>query len=702
MNMNIRGKALLFICAAGVSTSLLLGSLFFLGMAESEKLLDRHVEELAGHVTQEAEKFAEEEMLARMEAVALQKAYYVEIFLQEMQGDVEILAESMTKIAQEKNALSPARVYDPRQEEIHSGQLYFLAGAAGGSPSPKVWQSANIGEVMHRLARSYEVDALQLYVGTREGWCLRMNYMADSKADIGLPEKAVTPAYDARERFWYQCGKAAVAKEKPMYIPLYEDLGGKSQIACVMPYEDDAGFAGVVGISIPPVALQRELQKEGVADENICFIINAQGQIVLSTAKEGTFAPNRPSFDLRKTDNQELAQATADMLAGNNDSRRVQVDGNECYLVYARIGDMGWSYGELVRIEEVRLTAQHTGSMTQKELQELQGMALPLLEKIRFYLYCATGLMLLVLFLVSWRWAKNFTQPFVELSEGVRRVASGHFGEKIHISTGDEIEKLADSFNDMTEELKVYMQELSQAQSKKAQATAGLDVARGIQKGLLPRAFPKSEKFSLGARMEPAKEVGGDFYDFYYLDEHRLALIMAVVEGNVNGMGKGIPAALFMAVAKNILRNCLYTNQEKNPAPALKRAMERLAEENVENLAVKVFMGILDISTGELSYANTAPNPPLLCHGEVIEELSAGEVMGQGKMVLAGGDVLFLHTCDGLQDIADDSWFNKAFKPIAGEPVETIALTMEKAMKSYQQQSGQERDIALLVLRWNS
>ena len=710
MKMNIHGKALLFICAAGVSTSLLLGSMFFLGLKEAENLLDRQVVTLAGNITQEAENFAEDEVRKRMESVILQKAYYVEIFMQELEGDVAILAKSMTNLTQENSAASTYRIYDPRQENVRSGQLYFLAGASGGSPSPKALQSANIGDVMHRLAKSYEAAPMLFYIGSKDGWSLRMDFMSNPDELIVLPAEALTPAYDTRDRYWYKLGKEAVGKDVAEIIPIYASLGGETLLACVMPYEDADGFAGVVGISIAPVVLQQEIKKEVLTEDNISFLINPQGQIVLSSAKEGTFAPNRPDFDLRKTDNQALSQAAEDMIAGNNNSKRVQVDGEDCYLVYAHVGDKGWSYGELVKLEEVRSDAQFIGLSTKKELQELQGIAAPLLEKIRIYLFCAMGILLVVLFWVSWRWAKNFTRPFTELAEGMRRVAGGHFDEKIHISTGDEIEKLADSFNAMTDDLNVYMQELSQAQAKKAQAAAGLDVAIGIQKGLLPKAFPKSEKFSLFARMEPAKEVGGDFYDFYYLGKNRLVLTMASVDSSSHDMGKGIPAALFMAVAKNILRNCLNTSRGKNPAAALQQAMERLAEENVEKLSVNVFVGILDTGTGELSYANTSPTPALLCHGDDIEELAKREDVGelkQGSAVLAQGNVLFLYTdnvwshsgADGSH--LDLTWFQKTMAPIAAESAENITLTMEAAMKSYRQKSGQEGDIALMVLRWN-
>ena len=165
-----------------------------------------------------------------------------------------------------------------------------------------------------------------------------------------------------------------------------------------------------------------------------------------------------------------------------------------------------------------------------------------------------------------------------------------------------------------------------------------------------------------------------------------------------------------MAVAKNILRNCLNTSRGKNPAAALQQAMERLAEENVEKLSVNVFVGILDTGTGELSYANTSPTPALLCHGEDIEELAKREDVGelkQGRAVLAQGNVLFLYTdnvwshseTDGSH--LDLAWFQKTMAPIAAESAENITLTMEAAMKSYRQKSGQEGDIALMVLRWN-
>ncbi len=441
-------KALLFIGTAGLCTSLLLGGLFLWGMTASEKLLDSKTEELSGAVTLEAERFAGEELQKRLEAVVRQKAAYIDLFMIEMQGDVRLLAHQVTKLMKEGQAVSPGLVHDPRQEVVRSGQLYFLAGAAGGSPTPSALRAAQAGEFIERLAESHKVKPLLFYIGSKEGWSLRMDFLAASEDLINLPTEVVTPAYDARDRNWYKAGQEALGQDKPVYLPLYVSLGGEVLINCAMPYEDEEGFAGVVGLSLPPAALYQEIEGEVLSGDKIAFALNSQGQVVFSSTREGVLASNRPEFDLRSAEDEGISAAAEAMLTRQSGSRRVQV---------------------------------------QEDLQELQGAAAPLFPRMKLLLFCSFGVLLLVLAYVSWRWASRFTEPLLALSEGVGRVAGGHFEEKLTLSTGDETEELADSFNLMTDDLQAYMDSLAAAQAEKAKVEAGLDVAASI---LQPFSWP--------------------------------------------------------------------------------------------------------------------------------------------------------------------------------------------------------------------
>ena len=686
MGLKIRGKALLFIGTAGVCTSLLLGGLFLWGMTASEKLLDSKTVELSEAVTLEAERFAEGEVQKRMEAMVRQKAAYIDLFLQELQGDVRLLSHQVTRIMREGGNSASMQVHDPRYETVGSGQLYFLAGAAGGSPGPSVLRAAAAGEFMVRLAESYRVTPLLFYLGSREGWSLRMDFLASGEKRISLPPETMTPAYDARSRNWYRAGQETLGDDKAVFLPLYLSMGGATLITCAMAYEDEQGFAGVVGLSMPSAALYQEVEGEVLSGDKIAFALNPQGQVAFSSARAGVLSSNRPDQDLRKCEEEALASAAAEMLSGKSGSCRVKVEGEDYYLVYAPIGETGWSLGELVHSEDVLSDAHALGQQVQGELQELQGAAAPLFPRLRWLLLGSLALLLPVLAYVSWRWAVRFTEPLRALSAGVGRVAGGHFEEKLRVSTGDETEELADSFNLMTDDLQEYMQNLAAAQAEKAKVEAGLDVAASIQQGLLPREIPQSEKFSLHARMEPAREVGGDFYDFYWLDESHLALTVA---GAAREKGRGIPAALFMAMARLVLRNCLLTESEADLAAACRRARQRIGEESREGLSLTAFVGVLDTCTGELVYVNTA-SPALLIRGESFLSLPGspdGEICRQ-SVRLSEGDLLCIYTgCVTAEELQEK---------LPADSPSGLAAILTDQLKT----AGQERDITVLALQW--
>ena len=690
MKLKIRGKALLFIGMAGLCTSLLLGLLFLWGMSAAERLLDSRTEERSEAVTLEAERFAGEEMQKHLEAVVSQKAACIELFMIEMRGEVRLLAQQVTTIMREGGGAAAMQVHDPRYETVGSGQLYFLAGAAGGSPGPSALRAAAAGEVMVRLAESHQVAPLLFSIGSREGWSIRMDFLPPGQQVVSLPLMTMTPDYDARDRNWYRAGQEVMGQDQAVFLPLYTSLGGGTLITCAMPYEDEQGFAGVVGLSLPPAALYQEMEGEVLSGDKIDFALNTQGQVVFSSAPEGVFSPDRPEVDLRNTEEESLAAAAREMLSGKSGSRRVQVGGEDYYLVYAPIGETGWSLGELVNSEEVLSDARSLGLQVRENLQELQGAAAPLFPRMRLLLLCSFGLLLLVLAYVSWRWASRFTAPLQALSAGVGRVAGGHFEEKLSLSTGDETEELAESFNTMTADLQAYMDSLAAAQAEKAKVEAGLDVAASIQQGLLPREIPQSEKFSLHARMEPAKEVSGDFYDFYFLDERHLVLTVAGVANETGEKGRGIPAALFMAMARLVLRNCLLSERKSDLATVCRRARRRIGEESREGLSLTAFVGVLDTRNGELSYVNTA-SPALLMHRDSLVSLpgSAGGEIRQQRVRLSPGDLLCIYTgsiaIEGLQEKI----------PAATSPTNLSAI-----MTALLKETGQEGDITVLALQW--
>lgn len=246
------------------------------------------------------------------------------------------------------------------------------------------------------------------------------------------------------------------------------------------------------------------------------------------------------------------------------------------------------------------------------------------------------------LYLVT-RETANFASHKGELSGALKRVKGR-----------SEIAILARAVEQMSVDMNRYISDLTQTTAEKERLSAELDVATQIQANMLPRIFPPyadHPEIELFASMEPAKEVGGDFYDFFMTDSDHFA----VVVGDVSG--KGVPAALFMVVAKTLLKNVGL--QEKSPARIFEKVNDQLCEGNDAGLFVTCWMGILTISTGELVFANAGHTAPVIFHGGKVEYLTV-----KPNLMLAGmpgmryadhctrlmpGDRIFVYT-DGVTE----------------------------------------------------
>ena len=220
------------------------------------------------------------------------------------------------------------------------------------------------------------------------------------------------------------------------------------------------------------------------------------------------------------------------------------------------------------------------------------------------------------------------------------------------IHSKDELEDLSNSLYELEQNVVETQDQLGEISEEKGRMAAQLNIAKGIQEGVLPKDFPDHKDFDIYAIMAPAKEVGGDLYDFFMLDDTHLFLVI----GDVSD--KGIPAALFMMTAKTLLRT--HAQRDLDPATVLASVNDLLCDINPKEMFVTVWVGILDLKTGILTAANAGHEYPMLRSGnepfEIFKEphgMPLG-VMPGGKyknyeIVMAPGDGLFLYS-DGATD----------------------------------------------------
>ena len=259
--------------------------------------------------------------------------------------------------------------------------------------------------------------------------------------------------------------------------------------------------------------------------------------------------------------------------------------------------------------------------------------------------------------------AKVLIKPINLLSDAARSFVQDRRNErnvssaisKLNIRTGDEVETLCDSVKQMERDINTYITDLTAVTAEKERIGAELNVATQIQADMLPRifpAFPDRTEFDLYASMVPAKEVGGDFYDFFLVDDDHIALVMADVSG------KGVPAALFMVIAKTLIKNRAQLGE--SPAEILKNVNEQLCEGNEAELFVTVWLAVIEISTGRGLAANAGHEHPVIRRADGKYELVTyrhspavatmnGIRFREHPFELYPGDRLFVYT-DGVPE----------------------------------------------------
>ena len=240
-----------------------------------------------------------------------------------------------------------------------------------------------------------------------------------------------------------------------------------------------------------------------------------------------------------------------------------------------------------------------------------------------------------------------------------------------------------------------------------------LNVGREIQMSMIPRvfpAFPDHDEFTIFASLEPAREVAGDFYDFYFVDEDRICFCI----GDVSG--KGVPSALFMAMTKTLIKS--RAADDRSPASILTHINDELSANSKSSMFVTLFVGIMNIRTGELVYTNAGHNPPYLkrrdgdlvrmdrLHGPFVGAM-AGMIYEEDEATMAPGDLLFLYT-DGVteaRDVGERMFSEDRLKYLllsaeGGDAEAIVGLTVA-AVKAFEGETEQADDITVLALAFH-
>ena len=311
---------------------------------------------------------------------------------------------------------------------------------------------------------------------------------------------------------------------------------------------------------------------------------------------------------------------------------------------------------------------------------------------------------------------KHIIRPVAKLTQSVRTMQESVKNRQpvvTDVRTGDEIEELAVSFEHMNSDLIGYIDENTRITAEKERIDTELSLATDIQAGMLPDkfpAFPDRKDFDIYASMKPAKEVGGDFYDFFMIGENKLGLVMADVSG------KGVPAALFMMQSKIILKN--YALMDLSPKAVLEEVNRQICESNPQGMFVTIWLGVLDLKTGVLTAANAGHEKPAIKQADGSFELfrdKHGIMVGymdgvpfkEYELKLSKGAKLFLYT-DGVAEATDvnEQLFGTdrmidALRTAEDKTPKEILEAVDEAVNKFVGSAPQFDDLTMLCLEYN-
>ncbi|MEL7589631.1 MAG: SpoIIE family protein phosphatase [Prolixibacteraceae bacterium] len=444
------------------------------------------------------------------------------------------------------------------------------------------------------------------------------------------------PEYDYFYMDWYQI---PMVTQKTCWTDPYFDTGGGNALITTYstPFfrtiNNERKPAGVITVDLPLDWFTEIVSSVRVLETGYASVLSPSGTFITHPNKD--LIMNQSIFSYaEELGNAELREIGRQIQKTESGLVPSTLKGVERRLYYKRLPSSGWTMAIIFPVSEM--------------YQPLRSISIVLIILV------VTGLLLLSL-IVS-RIIKKQIAPLKFFADSARIIAGGNFTSKLpEITSEDELKDLHDSFEYVQHKLSDYIENLKQTTSAKEKIESELRIAREIQMGMIPKIFPpfpNLREIDLYATLQPAKEVGGDLYDFFMIGEEHLCFAI----GDVSG--KGVPASLFMAVTRTLLRS--VAPDQKSPAAIVNSLNRSLSTNNDSNMFVTFFLGIVELKTGKMTYANAGHNPPVLIgpSGEaeffefaknipvgVFEEFNYEE----RERHLQKGDKIFLYT-DGVTE----------------------------------------------------
>ena len=515
--------------------------------------------------------------------------------------------------------------------------------------------------------------------------------------------------YDARKTDWFK--KAIDGKGEVVWLdPAKSPASNRLLLTCAKAILVDGKIVAVLMIDVLPTTISNEFV---ITRGTNCyaFIVSPAGNIV---SREDP-ATRRMVWNISDKEKAEFRKAFTKIVPGSQGSFHTKFRGDRLDVAYCAMTPGKFVIGVAAPRKEAEEKASKAMYRIESEKDQYVISASEYIDnKIMFYL----GIGILVslgMLMVAAGVAVRIGKPISQLEDGVKQLGKRKLNERIELKSYDEFQDLGDTFNAMAAELGNQIKRLRENIAHQERARHELAVASEIQKAMLPDAsltFPDHDEFDIYAEMHPAREVGGDFYDFFMVDEKHLFFAV----GDISG--KGLSAALFMMRALTLLRH--EAEDGLPPDEIFTNVGNELYQNNDSCMFFTASCGILDISNGEVILCNAGHPLPYLRHEHSFKtvEMNTGIIVGPmplGKeqfefkrLVLTKGDTLFLYT-DGIIEAFNNKnvefqskRLQASLQRLAGANPREVLDGVAKDVKEFIDGAPQSDDITMLTVKYYS
>jgi phosphoserine phosphatase RsbU/P len=701
--MSVRQKILVIFLSLSLISLLITGIVAFTtinGIGDFAKNSSRELGETA---TKGSMNNLEIQAMLHMLQIAMDQAEITNVIFEDVNSEMEILAAQAVSL-QDNPPLTPnissfSRSAPP--PDARDGTFAFLAPNTTTTQESEEFRTLAGMDDLLKAVLIADTDMVSIYIATDSGIMRRYPY-----------ENGTLPDYDPRKRPWFNDAKKT---SKVVWGDPYDDKIPNRKVVTSSRAVQTKFGTWVIASDITTQQINENIIHLSPYVPNSAFLITSTG-LVISGDGPCLSGTNRtcnevigsiinwsdPYLNQEKIGNYMVADKGGAV-------RSMEVDNQVIYISYAPVRSMNWGFALFRPASEIMAPAEKTGDAIKtativagKEIDTRTAWILHVFA----VLFC---ILLFIVILLSFLHARIITRPVEALRQGTVAIGKGDLDYRLTIDTGDEFEVLAHSFNTMASDLKQNIEDLRRTTADKERYIKEMEVAKEIQDNFLPEFTPKIPGIDLAATSIPAMEIGGDLYDFIPVAGDRWGLAIADVSG------KGVSAALFMALCSTLIR--VSGGTEADPSVVLEHANQLIYADGRSSMFITLFYGVLDPAKRTFTYVNAGHNSPLLVRGDLpaVRTLDESRCIALGvvpevniacaELELEPGDLIVMYT-DGVTEAfnpQDEEFGEERLMDYLKEhrkyPVQEIMDGLIEEVRRFCGSRPQSDDITLLIVR---